>query len=218
MAYSNEAEARRRQGRLSGAVGQSKWENWPSPRLQLILTIPAVLVLLLFCLQEPPQTRWQTFAVGGLIGLAAAAVGAFLGFLFGIPKSLTTRPELQPAPHEDVQPDAPTSSQQSALTPGGFGQNTNLEEISDWLTKILVGAGLVQLGALVRGAGRLAGVLGQSMGGAKGAPILGLALLVYGLALGFLFAYIPTRVNLPRLLRQGEEASNGAPADPVQDG
>jgi hypothetical protein len=48
-----------------------------------------------------------------LIGFASLTFGLFIGFLFGIPKH-----------------NAKTGS-------GNYTSNTNLEEISDWLTKIL---------------------------------------------------------------------------------
>src|SRR5262249_38109074 len=56
---------------------------------------------------------------------AAAAVGIFLGFLFGIPRT--------PAPKVE-KGEAPQPAEQ-----------TNLEQIADWLTKILLGAGLTQI-------------------------------------------------------------------------
>ena len=64
--------------------------------------------------------------IGGLGMLSAAALiaGGFFGFLFGIPRYLAT-----PGPMQ-VQP------------------NTNLEQISDWLTKVLVGVGLTQIGKI----------------------------------------------------------------------
>src|SRR6185503_13654313 len=61
---------------------------------------------------------------GALVALAPAAVGALLGFVFGIPKTL--------------QSNAPPAADGKAA----YQVNTNLEQISDWLTKMLVGVGL----------------------------------------------------------------------------
>jgi hypothetical protein len=61
---------------------------------------------------------------GVAIAIASAATGYLLGFLFGISRSLQGG-------------DSSESNSQS------FPGNTNLEQISDWLTKILVGVGLV---------------------------------------------------------------------------
>ena len=70
--------------------------------------------------------------------LACLADGSLLGIVFGIPRSASqihfTRPE-------DDRPE--------------FQANTNMEQISDWLTKILVGAGLVDLNHYRPKAGRM---------------------------------------------------------------
>src|SRR6266498_647278 len=63
---------------------------------------------------------WQIIGVGLAIAGAALMIGGFLGFLFGIPRTGTVI-------ESDVH------------------GNTNLEQISDWLTKILVGVGLTQI-------------------------------------------------------------------------
>jgi len=47
---------------------------------------------------------------------------------------------------------------------GRLNANTNLEEISDWLTKIIVGATLVQLGNLIRHFGTLATAVSSIFG------------------------------------------------------
>ena len=56
--------------------------------------------------------------------------------------------------------------------------NTNLEQISDWLTKILVGVGLVQLGAIIDSLGDLADFLGPALGNDVTGPPFAVALVV----------------------------------------
>src|SRR4051812_27802494 len=70
------------------------------------------------------EASWKVFACALFISLAAALVGALAGFVFGIPKTVATG----------------TPAATSAGTASPYQGNTNLEEISDWLTKILVGA------------------------------------------------------------------------------
>jgi hypothetical protein len=66
--------------------------------------------------------------------MACLAVGAGIGFLFGIPRAGSNNP-----------PSARASNQTAALTSTAATDdyqgrpNTNLEEVSDWLTKIIVG-------------------------------------------------------------------------------
>jgi hypothetical protein len=74
------------------------------------------------------------------VAAAATMVRALLGFLFGIPRSLQQRPAIPPAAAEASQ------------TPGDKTRllsNTSVEEISDWLTKIIIGVGLVQFHSFV---------------------------------------------------------------------
>jgi hypothetical protein len=76
-----------------------------------------------------------------LLSAAALVVGVFLGFLFGIPRSLQTENSSGTHPKEG----AGTGAESNQETPKPqYKANTNLEQISDWLTKILVGVGLTQ--------------------------------------------------------------------------
>lgn len=82
------------------------------------------------------------FVVAGtdalLWGFAALMSGMLLGFLFGIPR--VQQMPLDSQDHDVTEPSGRTNN-------NGYSQrvNTNLEEISDWLTKIIVGVGLVEL-------------------------------------------------------------------------
>jgi hypothetical protein len=84
---------------------------------------------------------WATAAKG--LGILVAGtfllLGAIIGLLFGIPRALQ---------QEKVIGDSAGSGTSSAGsgTASGYRPNTNLEQISDWLTKILVGVGLTQKG------------------------------------------------------------------------
>ena len=95
--------------------------------------------------------------------------GGVLGFLFGIPRTLQN------------------------------GVNTNLEQISDWLTKILVGVALIQIRAIADGAGRLFSEVGDALDGGEGADIAAGALIIFFTIAGFLIAYVLTRTVLPRM-------------------
>jgi len=81
-----------------------------------------------------------------------------------------------------------------------------LEDISDWLTKILVGAGLVQLAVLPAQLGRLAEFFHASM------PLTSEAVLMIILnffVLGFMGSYLLTRLFLTEAFQTAEE-SRGA--------
>ncbi|WP_238366661.1 hypothetical protein [Mesobacterium pallidum] len=121
-----------------------------------------------------------TFA-GLVLAGAAAMVGGFLGFIFGIPRARQT-------------PDAD----------GDYNENTNLEQMSDWLTKIVVGLTLVEFGPLRDQLIVAGGALGPVLikGDAEIQTAVGVALILYFLILGFLFSYLWTRVYMATVLRR----------------
>jgi hypothetical protein len=125
---------------------------------------------------------WQILAVAALVAGGAFVVGGLLGFVFGIPRSL--------------------AGVDGAGAAGGDGAayrpNTNLEQISDWLTKILVGVGLIQFTTLARHAGELVNFLGPALGGDPLGESFAAATLVMFSISGFLTFYLVTRIYLGR--------------------
>jgi len=98
----------------------------------------------------------------------------------------------------------PTSVQTSQLTP-----STNLAEISDWLTKLLLGAGLVELTRLGRPLSQLVDTVARSMQnvapGAKlpdGATVVAGGVLALYVVLGFLVSYVLTTLWYSKYLEQ----------------
>lgn len=99
------------------------------------------------------------------------------------------------------QPPAPPSSQ---LTP-----STNLAEISDWLTKLLLGAGLVELTRLGHPLSSLIDSVARSMqnvpaGGklAQGSTVIAGGTLALYVVLGFLDSYIITTLWYGKYMEQ----------------
>lgn len=128
-----------------------------------------------------------TVSVALMVALACLMVGGALGFLFGIPRA--------------ERADLPEGEGRSAMR---FRANTNLEDISDWLTKILVGVGLIQLGQLSEPLGRLVTAVAAGIGGDPPSPSFALALLLYFTLVGFLAGYLLTRLYLPRAFTTAE--------------
>lgn len=139
-----------------------------------------VATTLLYITQVPSGVRWSVLGTALAIASAASLVGGIVGFLFGIPRTV----------------------QGSAAPNGGtqYQGNTNLEQVSDWLTKILVGVGLVQIGRALPALGKLANGLRASLGGQASSGAFGLALAISYALLGFLFLYLWSREILPREL------------------
>ncbi|HET6231780.1 MAG TPA: hypothetical protein VFE05_17020, partial [Longimicrobiaceae bacterium] len=115
-----------------------------------------------------------------LWGMTCLATGALVGFLFAVPrvsmdaaKTVTHRP------------------------------NSNIEVVSDWLTKIIVGVGLIEfrdLGAFLNG---LAEDLAQSLAPAR-SMAFAQALIVYFFVAGMIQGYLLTRMYLSRQFEMEE--------------
>jgi hypothetical protein len=130
---------------------------------------------------------WAVFGAAVMFSGAAMISGVIVGFLFGIPRVLATR-----------EADA------SAIHPS-YAANTNLEEVSDWLTKLLLGAGLTQLGNIGSSASHLFQAEAPSLGTGQGVVAFAGAITIYFLGLGFLLGWLLARLFLESLMRYVDE-------------
>jgi hypothetical protein len=126
------------------------------------------------------ERSWSVFSLALLMGLAAALVGALAGFVFGVPKTV-----------------AAPSAAAGGTTTNEYQSNTNLEEISDWLTKILVGAGLVEL----KGFGPALTAFSDRFRGDHGALgsfgwVVAPAVVIANSVCGFLLSYLWARIYM----------------------
>ena len=110
---------------------------------------------------------------------ACSAVGWVVGFLFGIPRTLSANT---------------TANSPDSAAPRS-GTNTNLEQISDWLTKIIVGVTLVQIGPALANLDLAAKLIAESLGG-PALKSFAYALMMYFAITGFLGSYLLTRLFL----------------------
>ncbi|MGJ5068934.1 hypothetical protein [Bradyrhizobium oligotrophicum] len=132
-----------------------------------------------------------TLVVSLLLSGACLLVGIFLGFLFGIPRSLQND---TPQPTEPVRPSEIRQEGQGRRIE--YRANTNLEQISDWLTKILVGVGLTQLSSLPDFFVRIGAYFGKAIGPSERAPQIAIAIVILFVVCGFLIGYLWTRLFL----------------------
>jgi hypothetical protein len=145
------------------------------------LGVAGVFVVLIYASQLPGSVRWGAFGTALAIAAASGLVGGLLGFLFGIPRTVQGTGASTSGPQYDA--------------------NTNLEQVSDWLTKILVGVGLVQIGRALPALGKLAEGMKSPLGGQSSSAAFGLALTISYASLGFLFLYLWSRERLPQELQ-----------------
>lgn len=132
-----------------------------------------------------------------LYALGLTFAGALVGFLFGVPKSITT-----------TQSNGSTTSTTAPATTAGSGLqvNTNLDKVSDWLTTIVTGLALTQLVRLPSYADRFAAFIGHDFPAEPHIHVLAVAMLLYFPLLGFFTAYIATRVILSRVFKRADES------------
>ncbi|MBL87588.1 MAG: hypothetical protein CMO82_13130 [Winogradskyella sp.] len=111
-----------------------------------------------------------------ITALGSTLVGSFIGFLFGFPKANKKRNN---------------SNEKS------FQLNTNLEEITDWLTKILVGLGISQLPSAKSNITSLINFINE---GSNISQSIVLFLLLYFIIYGFFVGYLSSSLYLKSLL------------------
>lgn len=154
-----------------------------------LIVFGALLVLIYSAFSGIPSPG--RFAFLGLVsGLAALGLGAALGLLFGLPTSRTV-PELHRGESDGV---------------GWYADSTSLEQISDWLVKIIVGVTLTQFDAVVARFERASAALTRGMvcptASACGAEVGGFLLASF-FVLGFLTSYLWMRRYFMGELVQG---------------
>lgn len=130
----------------------------------------------------------SSFSFGALIGGASFLIGGFIAFLFAIPKVL------QPGTNESG-----TSKEFSYL------HNDNLVQISDWLTKIIVGVGLTQVNEIPEQLTKLGLRVKPVFGGDAIGEVVGITIVLYFLTAGFLWSYLWSRLHLIQLFKWVED-------------
>jgi hypothetical protein len=163
------------------------------------LILAGALGIVLFALQV---SNWREFfsatAIGLMLAGASLLIGGFLGFLFGIPRTLQQeRPVTLTS--NTAEPRAENTDQSV-----NYQANTNLEQISDWLTKILVGVGLTQINKIPTALQQVSQSISVGIGGTNMTPVFVLPTILFFLICGFLFGYLWTRLFLPGAFRQAD--------------
>lgn len=151
-----------------------------------VLTLIAIVAIILLSLHAH-SLAFATISI--MWALACLIGGGAVGFLFGIPKTLQS------------------DNAAGAETPYRQQPNTSLEQISDRLTTILIGLGLIEIRSIPSFVYRMAEILARGIGSAEEYIAFALALIPYFFAVGFLFGYLVTRIFLaPALARADREA------------
>ncbi len=179
--------------------GQRKSSEGDSFRVILIfMTFGFVAIVLTgtwISINKGDGSLWlNTIGLSVLVGLAASIAGGLLGFLFGIPRSLQREDSI-------TQKDQDTGERY-------YRTNTNLEQISDWLTKIIVGVSLTQIPKLISKFDALtlkvAGGYSESFSSNFSYPFASSIMLFYFIC-GFLVVYLWAKLYLLEQLVKMED-------------
>lgn len=140
--------------------------------------------------------------------LAWLAGGTLLGFIFGIPR----------ISQGDFSSGVAPAGGAGAALGRNYRQlvNTNLEQISDWLTKIIVGIGLFQLRLAPSYLARAASYMADSPC-AIACPSLAAAILITFSVMGFLSGYLATRMFLAPAFVLADQVGAGVSAASFRD-
>jgi hypothetical protein len=158
-------------------------------------------------------------ALRAAIGWALAYFfgGFLIGFLFGIPRVVQEAGVTPSEPRGDSGSQTGQRYQQRV--------NTNLEQISDWLTKIIVGLGLVELHGVPGQLYQASSWMAQSFCGTDSTPAVRIssfacAFIIFFVIDGFIGGYLLTRLFLAGAFWRAEErpaVSTVRAAAPVAD-
>jgi hypothetical protein len=216
-------------GRIAMALGETESNR----RTNLGLGVALIAGLLVIWL------RTDNYVTGVMWAGACLGIGGLLGFLFGVPRTqarvIVERANVAAIGNVDVAAGAgvdsashPNTSTAGRTPSGGAhagskashepdtstitGRESNLEQISDWVTKLLVGGGLTQLqdipGKFWEWGGSLAaGLIGAGNAGQPAmleARVFATGLIIYFLILGFFGGYLITILQLRPQLRAAE--------------
>jgi hypothetical protein len=153
-------------------------------RLNAKSSVPFLTIIVLlagFVAVASGVSRWP---VGILWSLAWTSIGWVVGFIFSL--SRTKQSESRAETYTQLV-------------------NTNLEQISDWLTKILVGLGLTQLREIPTKLQAAAAYVAQGISCPQNPnQALAVGLILYFSVVGFLASYLITRLYINSWLRQVE--------------
>lgn len=124
---------------------------------------------------------WKMLFLSVLMAAASYISGFFLGFLFGIPKRIN-------------------DTAQTA-----YNLNTNLVDISDWLTKIIIGLGLVEIKTIPGYLASVGTYIQQATNGEESVKIFSVCSIVYFSIFGLYYGYNYMRLFLSGQFKEADD-------------
>lgn len=171
------------------------------------------------CMVVVYAVQWldiEAITIAGIGLLAAGAawlIAALTGFLFGIPhrehtSSMKVEQKVDDKSKDPVQDKSKEIHVQDVVPPATgsvYQGSTSLEQVSDWLTKIIVGVGLTQLNKIPGKLDGLATYIASGMGNnVSQNRVFALTICIYFSSCGFLFGYLWARLYMLKAFERAE--------------
>jgi len=171
-----------------------------------ILIVIGFLTGVVIVFYQQVLETWPLF----LWAMAYIVAGGAVGMIFGIPKEMKQVPEALATPMNSNSDEVKEYKAQAIrIRNRNLEENTNLNQISDWLTKVIVGAGLVQLkeipGFVVRVAEKMSRGLACNSLRMDAAISTSAAMIIYFTIYGFITGYLITKVMITDLLEGSDK-------------
>lgn len=132
---------------------------------------------------------WSVIGSGLYLAGASAVSGCLVGFVFGIPRS-------------------GSQDREQAMA-----ANTNLEQVSDWITKILIGIGISQVHEISETFSNVVKFLGPAFGSSPTGELFAGSIIVHFVIAGFFLGYLLTRMFLPGALSRAHRSPRTAASE-----
>lgn len=167
--------------------------------LAVVTPLSGMVLAVLYSLTAG-EWKFVVHALGTFLLISGASFlsGVLLGFLFGFPR---TSDESENSPAIKLR----------------YRHNKNIEQISDWVIKMLIGIGLSQMTDFPRLLWHYASRLTNSVstnGGPAGAASVAVCLILFFLVCGFIEGYLATRLILPSELVEADRISDDPTVTP----
>jgi hypothetical protein len=175
-------------------------------RLVYMAGLGCVLIFIYgLSIAQASRGNFGSFASVGLMAAGAAIVsGGLLGFLFGVPH---TREGESPQPEKEKRDGTIDQDGESGpVEPStSYRPNTSLEQISDWLTKMLVGVGLIEIKIIPEKLRALASYIAKGLGDSEQSQAFALVLLIFFAVCGFVFGFLWARLFLKKWFTEADQ-------------
>ncbi len=138
------------------------------------------------CTVKDENQSIQVITITLMIALSSHVIGWLIGFLFGIPRTVNDVSENKNS-HNEIK----------------YRINTNLESISDWLTKIIIGVGISQFNNIKNYLMDISNYFSMSMKINNLNPLI-TTVIIYFSIIGFFSGYFSTRLILSGALIEAD--------------